>query len=130
MLSKTLPHSEWKYLVPRFPQGDYSFEGLPCPTKKALEVLGEEGITEIDKRFKEMIAWKRTLYGEQSKRLGFDLIQDFINEKGDMINCSGATFVYGENMYAYPERKDKNSENYVIDYTASISNDVNTIIEE
>lgn len=129
MSSQKKPDSDWKYLTPEFPQGEYSFAGLPCPTKKALEILGADGINEIDKRFKDMIAWKKTLYGDQSSKLGFDLIQDFKNEKGEMINCSGNTFVYSENMYALPERKDMNSENYVIDCSSIISNEVIEILE-
>ncbi len=125
---------EWKYLTPEYPNGECSFAGLPCPTQRALEELGEEGIEEIDKKIKEMIKWKKTLYGKDSDRLGFDHIQYFINELGDRVRCFGQVFYADRKMYAYPERSTAkgniDKSNYVIDYSKKVLKDINVSIEE
>lgn len=119
---------EWDYITPMFPDGEHTFNGLPCPTVKAFKHFGESGIDEIDKRIKEMIQWKQELYGMDSDRLGFDLVQLFKNKVGETIFLDGQILTSDPELYAFPDRI--NSKNYVIDYSKSvISKGVNDIIE-
>ena len=115
-------HSCWHYIPPDFPDGEFTFSGVPCPTKKAYTCLGQKGIEEIDKKIKKLIAQKKALYGNLSSRTKFDIVQVFRNSEGDSVICSGEVQPYTPDHYEFPERiETSEADSYSIDFVKRLS---------
>lgn len=112
--------SEWEFEPSFGANGDMFFDGLPCPTKKALARLGENGIADIDHMLKTMKKWQEIMYGENDDlgRVGFSEQEYFTNSKGESVKCScTAPGLWRDELkdkYAYPERRA--IENYEIEF--------------
>lgn len=77
---------------PKQEKGEELFDGLPCPTKEAYDILGEEGIKYIKNRLHEMLEWRKTMYGGKEKRYyGFSAMQFFTELQTEIIFSVGLT---------------------------------------
>ncbi len=115
--------SSWKY-IPEDRLGASKFDGLPCPTKKVLRIIGEGGVNEIDAIFKEIIEFKKKIYGVDSELLGFFPHVGFINKESKiMVACKESfyNFIDPKDLYAYPERA--TSDNYTLIFADELLGD-------
>ncbi len=95
-------------------QGDTT---ITCPTKKIIELIGIEGVQIIDEKLKQMVKWKKIIYGG-SERAGFKAGVEFADLEKKIIISVGNTIENIENTgeldLVIPEKYKKN--NYALLY--------------
>lgn len=100
----------------------YNFTGLPCPKESVVDAIGLEGVDTIDRRIKEMIEWKISLFGKDSTKIRFEPLLYFF-DKNDIdccITCSSPIIILPtskkkieqqKSLFYYPDRT-LNKNNY------------------
>ena len=65
--------------------GPMLYGGVPCPTSEVLHLIGHEGVNYIDQRLKEIVKWKRHIYGRAIRdKAGLSRLVQF----ADYDSCS------------------------------------------
>lgn len=81
--------------------GNTTFEGVPCPSKKAYELLGDQGIDFIHKSIQTMLECRKKMFGVAQKEFyGFKNALHFINtETRDIFSASERIFHDSEDFF-------------------------------
>lgn len=120
----------------------YNFTGLPCPRKSVVDIIGLEGVDAIDRKIKEMIEWKISLFGKDSTKIRFEPLLYFF-DKNDIdccIACSTPIIILPgskkkieqqKSLYYYPDRTmSKNNYSIAIkDCSGLLRDEILQIIE-
>ncbi len=95
-----------------------TLDGLPCPDKDAINDghLSLEAIEKIDAFIKEMVEWKKAIFGITSQKAKFPYTLTFSNEiDTDVIEITGDSYEMDKERAFFPERV-RSWENYIIEY--------------
>lgn len=97
-MHNSIEYADIHYVPPKKILGEEEFKGIPCPTKKAYDILGEKGVQIIHQKFAEMLEWGKIRYGDEDiEKYGFLGIQHFIDLRNNILFRVGAT-IQGEIM--------------------------------
>lgn len=78
--------------VPNALTGEHLFDGMPCPTIEAHDLIGDEGVESIRRRINQMVEWKKTMFGTKyPERYGFGGKQAFVDIQNKIILSVGDT---------------------------------------
>lgn len=68
--------------APSCKKGKSLFDGLPIPSMEAYEILQEQGVKSIDNKMKEMLEWRKQMFGTlETEHYGFHFKELMIDTK-------------------------------------------------
>ena len=87
------PNNDFELIYkPSIEKGEELFDGLPCPTEEAFEILGDEGVAYIKNRLNEMLEWRKIMYSAKEKKYyGFSAMQFFTELQSKIVFSVGLT---------------------------------------
>ncbi len=72
--------------LPQWKKGDYTFDGLAIPTLDTFEILEEDGVERISAFMKELLEWRKTIFGTLDKEhYGFCFSQHIVDTKAKVV---------------------------------------------
>lgn len=72
--------------IPRLKRGDFLYQGIPCPTREAYELLGDEGVQFIHQRLAEVLDGVKMRFGENKlQHYGFNITEKLIDLRTDVV---------------------------------------------
>ena len=78
--------------VPDPGTGEFLYDGMPCPTIEAYELIGDDGVESIRRRINQMVEWKKTMFGAKyPERYGFGGRQRFVDLQNRIVIQVGST---------------------------------------
>ncbi|WP_075340709.1 hypothetical protein [Tenacibaculum agarivorans] len=80
-----LETNRFEYL-PTYKKGEHLYDGIPIASISAFEILKDDGIKEIDTLMKEMLAWRKQMFGTLAPdHYGFHFMQLIADTKTKVI---------------------------------------------
>ncbi len=91
MMKNLDKYNDFKYIPCVFSKGESTFEGIPCPTKRAYESLGDDGVATIHQKLQIILGYRKEMFGDKIEHHGLHPIQHFKDLQSNIVYRVGHT---------------------------------------